>query len=153
MCTLALWCFPSLLSITFYTFSRLPLLFLSFLLINLNASVLFSHFCPGTGHIDYWTVRILTNLHFDSQVCFWINHCTCTHAGLLSSTSGTQPWVLGVRTDAIAYIAKKCTILNTVARYVLQIVTQLWCCKISLHCLKHIYVQLREIYREAPLVG
>ena len=90
----------------FLHFSSLPLFFLSLFLITLNASVLLSRLCPGTGHIDYWTVRILTNLHFDSQVCFWINHCTCTHAGLLSSTSGTQPWVLGVRTDAIAYVAK-----------------------------------------------
>ena len=25
------------------------------------------------------------------QISFWMNHCTCTHAGVLSSTSGTQP--------------------------------------------------------------
>ena len=37
----------------FLHFSSLPKFFLSLLLITLNASVLFSRLCPGTGHIDY----------------------------------------------------------------------------------------------------
>ena len=124
--------FASLLSITFYTFSRLPLLSLSLLLITLNASMLFSHLCPGTGHIDYWTVKNITNLHFDSQVCFWMNHCTCTQGSFPAQVERSlecQGW-----SDASAYVAKKCTIFNKIVICIPNCNTymQLCCCAISL---------------------
>ena len=77
MCTLALWCFPSLLSNTFYTFQACQNSFslYSWLLLTLLCS---SRVCALALDILITTVRILINLHFDSQVCFWMNHFTCT---------------------------------------------------------------------------